>query len=153
MVYKEEGRESIKPKYTNSCGTESLYPHPAQVQEDAGEEVTAGPSSVIGSITDAASCPSPWYKIPALTGYIELVEINEPAMSCSFYRSFESQNTTSLKVGEEISFMAGFYYYENAQNVTAFGINKDAMTWILTDSAITSLVAVATTATIFAAFL
>ena len=116
------------PEYTNSCGFTELYPHP----EDEG------PDPVIGSITDKDTCPSPWFKVSGLSGYILLNESGLPALSCSFYRSFEYPQTTGLKLSETIEYKAGFYYYEDGRNVTASGITASMKSWVLSDQAYAS---------------
>ena len=68
-------------------------------------------------MADGTDCPNPWFKIPLLTEVITLIRTDELATSCSFFRFFidEKAGVSILKLGEQLVYEAGFYYYETGE--------------------------------------
>jgi hypothetical protein len=116
--------KNTKIYYQNSCGFKPLYPL---------VETNKTYTKVHG---EDFNCSNPWFQEPKLSGIINSTD-GEPISSCTFHRYFETENSTSLIKGEELTYQAGFYWWNTSESTetSAFGHTPELLSWIIVDGA------------------
>ena len=89
-------------------------------------------------IGEDITCDDPWLSSEDLSGFVtDDNQDGKQYAACSYYRYFSTTQATEMKVGDTITWIAGFNQFENGAATARLnsGVSQE-LTWIISDFAV-----------------